>query len=93
VEQAPVDELLTEPEHPYTVGLIGSVPRLGTRRERLATIAGTVPSLDIDLKGCRFADRCPFAVSRCREEAPPLAEVSGTRKSRCIRSPLARLVA
>jgi peptide/nickel transport system ATP-binding protein len=93
VEQAPVDELLTEPEHPYTVGLIGSVPRLGTRRERLATIAGTVLSLDIDLKGCRFADRCPFAESRCREEAPPLAEVSGTRKSRCIRSPLARLVA
>ncbi len=93
VEQAPVDELLTGPEHPYTVGLIGSVPRLGKRRERLATIAGTVPSLDVDLNGCRFADRCPFALPRCREEAPPLADVSGTRKSRCLRSPLARLVA
>ena len=93
VEQAPVGEILSAPEHPYTVGLIGSVPRLGTRRERLATIAGTVPSLDAAFQGCRFAERCPFVEPGCREVAPPLVELAAGRRSRCLRSPLARLVA
>lgn len=91
VEVAPVADLLTAPEHPYTVGLIGSVPRLGTRRDRLAAIAGAVPSLDGVLTGCRFAARCPFAEARCRERNPPLVDHPGGRKSRCIRAPLASL--
>jgi peptide/nickel transport system ATP-binding protein len=92
VEASPVDKLLTAPEHPYTVGLIGSIPRLGERRERLSAIAGTVPSLDGAFCGCRFAARCPFAVERCRGESPPLRALADGRSTRCLRAPLAELV-
>ena len=61
VESAPVDALFADPQHPYTIGLLGSIPRLDVERERLATIEGTVPSPNNQPKGCRFAPRCPFA--------------------------------
>ena len=91
VESAPVDALFADPQHPYTIGLLGSIPRLDVERERLATIEGTVPSPDGQPKGCRFAPRCPFADRRCREEPPPLRELgagpsaspAGRRRSSC----------
>jgi peptide/nickel transport system ATP-binding protein len=93
VEQASADRLFTAPEHPYTVGLLGSIPHISARRERLASISGTVPSLAIAFSGCRFCGRCPFAEARCRTEAPPLADLGDGHLSRCWRAPLEALVA
>jgi len=82
------------PEHPYTVGLLGSLPRLGEKRERLSAIAGHVPNLTgREFVGCRFAGRCPFADAHCRAEAPPLRELARGHFSRCWKAPLARLAA
>ena len=75
VEEAPVDDLFDRPRHPYTRGLLNSIPRLGSaqaRRGRLAEIPGLVPSLREPIAGCAFATRCAYAVERCRVEAPPL---------------------
>jgi oligopeptide/dipeptide ABC transporter ATP-binding protein len=81
VEQAPVAELFAAPAHPYTRGLLRSIPRLGQRRERLWEIAGRVPSLIAPMAGCRFASRCGDRLPRCLAEAPA---VSGTRhQARC----------
>jgi len=77
VEEAPVIELFARPLHPYTLGLMGSIPRLDEAvagRRRLKEIAGTVPSLDRLIVGCAFAPRCDFAVERCTVEAPTLEE-------------------
>jgi peptide/nickel transport system ATP-binding protein len=94
VEQAPTRQLFLRPQHPYTVGLLGSLPRLGEKRERLSAIAGSVPSLTgIEFVGCRFANRCPFADAHCRAEAPPLRELSSGHWSRCWKAPLDRLAA
>ncbi len=91
VERAPVDQLFRFPQHPYTIGLMGSVPRLDTRKERLAAIAGSVPNMASPPDGCRFAARCPFVEPACLTATPPLAEVSPGRFSRCRRAPLERL--
>ena len=77
VEEAPVRELFRRPRHPYTAGLLASVPRLGStlgraRPERLAEIAGSVPSLREEIRGCAFQPRCALATERCRRERPPL---------------------
>src|SRR6185369_755205 len=64
VESAPVAALFADPQHPYTIGLLGSIPRLDVDRERLSTIEGTVPSPNNQPKGCRFSPRCPFPVTR-----------------------------
>ncbi len=87
VEQADVRELFTDPRHPYTRGLIGSVPTLGEVKEQLATIPGSVPNL-IDLPaGCRFAPRCTTRVEQHVEPAerlhPPLREVAPGHEVRC----------
>ena len=80
VEEASVDELFLNPMHPYTYGLMGSVPRLNEaaadvgHRHRLQEIPGTVPSLKDDIRGCAFAPRCAFAVDRCHKEAPDFEE-------------------
>ena len=92
-EQAPVDKLLSAPEHPYTVGLLGSIPRLGPRIDRLAAIPGMVPALDGEMTGCRFADRCPFSDARCRAEVQPLTVIAPDRATRCWKSPLGELAA
>jgi peptide/nickel transport system ATP-binding protein len=79
-EEAPVDELLRNPRHPYTRGLIASVPRRrsasrrGPTRGRLQEIAGIVPSLRETIAGCAFAPRCNLATDRCRREPPPRRE-------------------
>jgi peptide/nickel transport system ATP-binding protein len=78
VEEAPVAELLRNPKHPYTRGLIGSIPRRrtaaqrGRPRSRLQEISGLVPSLREEIPGCAFAPRCSFAVDRCTLERPVL---------------------
>ncbi|HVH74316.1 MAG TPA: ABC transporter ATP-binding protein [Stellaceae bacterium] len=79
VEEAPTAALFREPRHPYTVGLMGSVPKLkaaatAARRRRLDEIPGTVASIREEIVGCAFAPRCPLATRRCAEEAPPLEE-------------------
>ncbi|MDB6001392.1 MAG: transporter ATP-binding protein, partial [Rhizobacter sp.] len=88
VERAPVQALFDAPQHPYTVGLLGSIPRLDGQRTRLASIEGQVPSPLRLPSGCSFADRCPFAVAQCREAAPPLREVEALHHSACWRAPL-----
>jgi peptide/nickel transport system ATP-binding protein len=92
VERAPVDELFTTPQHPYTVGLLGSIPRLDHRAEQLATIEGMVPNMAEPPAGCRFAARCPFVLETCTRAPPPLVEVSPAHLSRCTRAPLELLV-
>jgi len=82
VEEAPVDELFARPKHPYTLGLLESIPRLDEAREsELTPIAGQPPHL-VDLPpGCPFRPRCRFAVERCAQENPPLEGERGHRKA------------
>ena len=86
VEEAPVEELFARPRHPYTQGLIRSIPRVDKAgiKTRLEAIPGTVPSL-LDLPpGCRFAPRCRFAMPICSQAIPPLREVAPGHKVRCV---------
>jgi peptide/nickel transport system ATP-binding protein len=92
VERAAVDELFASPQHPYTIGLLGSIPRLGRRTAHLATIEGVVPNMANPPSGCRFAARCPFVGEACLKAPPPLAELNPGHWSRCIKAPLERLV-
>jgi peptide/nickel transport system ATP-binding protein len=78
VEYGPVDDLFEQPQHPYTWGLLGSLPRLGAEVDRLVQIPGQPPSLLGPPRGCRFNPRCPYAFARCRQEDPRLMPVSGT---------------
>ncbi|MBR4900329.1 MAG: ABC transporter ATP-binding protein [Victivallales bacterium] len=84
VESGPVKELFKEPRHPYTEGLLKSIPGLAAHTERLPHIPGQVPSLLHLPKGCSFADRCPYATARCREEQPEL-KTDGGRRLACFR--------
>jgi peptide/nickel transport system ATP-binding protein len=93
VERASVASLFARPEHPYTVGLLGSIPRLDEKRERLPSIEGRVPDMTQPPDGCRFAARCPFVETACRAEAPALIEVAPGHLSRCRRAPLSRVLA
>ena len=88
VERAPVGALFANPQHPYTIGLLGAVPELDRRRARLATIEGTVPDLSRPPPGCRFAPRCPFASPRCKVESPPLADLGPGHAAACWHAPL-----
>ena len=88
VEQGPVHALFDTPQHPYTVGLLGSIPRLHGEQERLAAIQGQVPNPLQLPAGCRFAQRCPFAEARCLAESPPLRAVAPGHASACWRAPL-----
>lgn len=91
VETGPVGAVFRTPRHPYTVGLLASVPRLGTaaavraRGGRLATIPGTVPSLGVLPPGCAFADRCPLVMPACRVSPPATVAVEPGHTSRCLR--------
>jgi peptide/nickel transport system ATP-binding protein len=78
VEYGVVDDLFERPQHPYTWGLLGSLPRLGADVERLVQIPGQPPSLLAPPRGCRFNPRCAYAFDRCRKEDPRLMPVSGT---------------
>lgn len=93
VERASVASLFAWPEHPYTVGLLGSIPRLDEKRERLPSIEGRVPDMTQPPDGCRFAARCPFVETACRAEPPALIEVAPGHLSRCRRAPLSQVLA
>ena len=84
VEYAAAKELFARPMHPYTEGLLRSIPKLSDNGERLASIPGTVPNLQNMPTGCRFCDRCPYATQACRDRQPGLYEAGG-RKVRCFR--------
>jgi peptide/nickel transport system ATP-binding protein len=87
VEEASVGELFANPRHPYTQGLIRSIPRIdtaATHKVRLEAIAGVVPSLLRPAPGCRFAPRCRFASAICRAEQPALREVAPGHKVACV---------
>jgi oligopeptide/dipeptide ABC transporter ATP-binding protein len=88
VEHAPVQALFDAPQHPYTVGLLGAIPRLDVSHDRLASIEGQVPDPLRRPAGCRFAERCPFADAQCRAAEPPLREVSPGHASACWKAPL-----
>jgi peptide/nickel transport system ATP-binding protein len=83
VEEAPVNDLFESPKHPYTQGLLASIPVLGEVRDKLAVIPGSVPSLRNLPPGCRFAGRCPFVMDICRVEEPGLLRLTEVRTSRC----------
>ncbi len=84
VERATARELYANPRHPYTLGLLRSVPRLDEpRRARLQPIPGQPPDLSRLPVGCSFAPRCAYVVDRCREQQPPLAEVAAAHVSAC----------
>jgi peptide/nickel transport system ATP-binding protein len=87
IEKAPVAELFAHPRHPYTQGLIRSIPRIdtaATHKQRLEAIGGTVPKLIAPPEGCRFAPRCKHAMPACGTATPPLREVAPGHKVACI---------
>ena len=84
VEQASVMQLFTKPLHPYTRGLMDSIPRLDEDRERLYMIKGIVPDPTNLPKGCPFADRCDHCMDKCREHMPKLVETEVGRQVRCF---------
>ena len=93
VEEATVEALFARPRHPYTQGLIRSIPRIdtaATHKVRLEAIAGTVPKLIDPAEGCRFAGRCKFVMPECLQATPPLREVVPGHKVACILESAAR---
>ena len=87
VEEAPVEALFGNPRHPYTQGLIRSIPRVdraATHKERLEAILGTVPSMLNPPSGCRFAARCKYAMDICVQALPPLKEVGPGHRVACV---------
>lgn len=83
VEEAPVGILFSSPSHPYTKGLIASVPKIGSGVKVLPSIPGSVPDLSMLPEGCRFAPRCKYARERCHKEKPDLFEAGPSQRSRC----------
>ena len=84
IEEAPVHTIFDNPQHPYTKGLIQSVPDMRYKKDRLYSIAGNVPRPGTIKHGCRFASRCEFAFDRCLQEDPELYETSSIHKTRCF---------
>lgn len=87
MEAAPVEALYARPRHPYTLGLLNSVPKLGQskRDSRLHSIGGHPPALAQMSSGCVFADRCDWVIEQCRREKPPLQQLADGRAARCWR--------
>jgi oligopeptide/dipeptide ABC transporter ATP-binding protein len=87
VEEAAAIDLFDRPFHPYTQGLLKSIPRLNAgvndRPQRLNEIRGTVPLLTEDIPGCKFAERCPHAFAQCRKRGPDLFSIDENHKARC----------
>ena len=93
VERAPGAAIFDDPQHPYTLGLLGSVPRLEDERERLLAIEGMVPAPTALPQGCRFHPRCVFAAPPCVATDPALAAMSPGHEAACIRAPVELLAA
>jgi oligopeptide/dipeptide ABC transporter ATP-binding protein len=92
IEQGEVDAIFSRPRHPYTEGLLRSIPRVTRKVPRLAAIAGSVPSAKRWPRGCRFHPRCPHAWERCREDAPPLLGTDQTSRCWLEEEPQRRIV-
>jgi len=84
VEEASIQEIFKTPKHPYTQGLIKSVPDMRYKKDSLYSIPGTVPKPGTIKNGCRFAARCEFAMERCLQETPPLYEATKHHRARCF---------
>jgi peptide/nickel transport system ATP-binding protein/oligopeptide transport system ATP-binding protein len=82
-EEAGKDEIFTKPAHPYTRGLLNSIPKLKASSGRLEAIPGQVPSPFSYPSGCHFRDRCPHAFDKCAQENPPLIELGGGHRAAC----------
>ncbi|WCR03252.1 ABC transporter ATP-binding protein [Paracoccus saliphilus] len=87
VEYGPADAIFSDPQHPYTIGLMSSVPPLRGPRTRLATVPGMVPSIETMPQGCRFSTRCPFVQPHCATQ-PALSEVVSGHRAACHFAPL-----
>ena len=83
VGRAPPAELFAKPRHPYTAALLGSVPSIYHRKERLAQVQGQPPELTAAFTACPFAPRCPEVFDRCTKEDPPAFTLAGGRMSNC----------
>jgi peptide/nickel transport system ATP-binding protein len=88
VERASVHQLFSNPQHPYTIGLLGSIPKLYAEQSRLNAIEGQVPNPMVRVEGCRFAPRCPFAVERCKRERPRMMNIGRGHEASCWLAPL-----
>ena len=93
VERASVAQLFEDAQHPYTLGLLASVPRLDADQERLQTIDGMVPTPETMPAGCRFAPRCTLASDRCLSEMPPLRELTAGHQVACWKAPIDEVAA
>lgn len=91
VEEGPVAEIFARPRHPYTSGLLKSMPRSQQKGHRLASIPGQVPAPGNMPVGCRFADRCPHVFGRCRTEPPHSCAVAANHRAACFLVPEGRL--
>ncbi len=85
VEYGPVREIFKNPKHPYTIGLMNSIPKAKNRKEKLTTIEGNVPAPTNFPKGCHFCTRCKFAIEKCWNEQPPLEKVGNNHTAACWR--------
>ncbi|MGE8206857.1 ABC transporter ATP-binding protein [Heyndrickxia sp. NPDC080065] len=83
VEESDVNTIFEAPKHPYTKGLIESIPKLGVKIDRLKSIKGNVPAPDQMPKGCKFAPRCPYAMETCWENEPKLQAIDDNHTTRC----------
>ncbi|MFD1196021.1 ABC transporter ATP-binding protein [Seohaeicola saemankumensis] len=92
VESGPVARIFDEPQHPYTLGLMGSMPAIAGRQGRLLTIPGAVPLPASMPQGCRFASRCPFVQDACHVARPALSDMGGGQQVACRRAPLDTMV-
>ena len=92
VERGTARDIFEDPQHPYTIGLLGSIPRIEEDRERLLAIDGSVPPPFALPRGCRFHPRCPFSIRACTEKDPPLRELSPGHQAACIRAPVEAVV-
>lgn len=88
VETGPVAAVFNDPQHPYTLGLMGSMPSVAGRQGRLLTIPGSVPAAEAMPPGCRFSTRCPFVQDDCTRRRPGLVAVGPGHAHACLRAPL-----
>jgi peptide/nickel transport system ATP-binding protein/oligopeptide transport system ATP-binding protein len=93
VERAPGPAIFDDPQHPYTLGLLGSIPKIEEQRDRLLAIEGTVPPPFGLPSGCRFHPRCVFADAACTTQDPPLRQLNDTHRVACLHAPVEALVA
>jgi peptide/nickel transport system ATP-binding protein len=83
-ESGSTRDIFTQPQHPYTRGLMNAIPRPGTRGRKMSTIPGTVPTNPGAMKGCSFVPRCEFAMQRCSQETPQLRPIGENHSSACF---------